>query len=122
MIKTSKKQLKEIAKSLGAYYCGGNVYNHENISEYLRQGNWMEISKYVNTKYNKIGDLLEDLHNSYNLDNFKTYDNSKGLYRIDYKEQLCYSAGTYGNSGQLRKFDIVNNDDETIYSFYTYYC
>ena len=122
MTKTTKKQLKEIARSMGAYYCGGNVYNHENISYYLSSGDWENISKYVNDKYNEIGKLLEDLHNTYNLDSFKTYNNNKGLYRIFYKEQILYSAGVYGNSGQLRKFDIVNNNDEIIHSFYTYYC
>ena len=32
MVKMTKKDLKDLSISLGAYYCGGNVYNHENIA------------------------------------------------------------------------------------------
>ena len=39
--------------------------------------------------------------------------------------QIAYSAGTYGNTAQLVKYDIIfNSNNMTIktFTFYTYYC
>ena len=54
-MKQTRKDLKELAKSLGAYYCGGNVYNHENIQHYLERGNFEEVKKYASSN----NDILE---------------------------------------------------------------
>lgn len=126
MIKLSKKQLKDISKSMSAFYCGGNVYNHENITHWLSCGDFESIKKLEN-KNNDIIKLLNFLDNNYNLKKFYNYNNNNNLkgnysYYIS-ASQIAYSCGYYGNSGQLVKYNIINKvSNEAIFSFYTYYC
>lgn len=125
MIKIAKKQLKDLSISLNAYYCGGNVYNHENISYWLSNGDFESIRKLQN-KNNDIEKMLVSLNDTYNLKNFyncytmKTYKDYK--YYIS-RNQIAYSSGIYGNTGQIVEYSIVNTTtNEVIYKFYTYYC
>jgi len=120
-MKQTKKDLKELAKSLGAYCCGGNVYNHENIRYYLERGNFEEVKKYSRSD-NDILSMIKSLDKVYGLNNFNTPENRKNLYMIS-ASLLSYSAGIYSNNGQIFKYDIYNNEtQEHIYTFYTYYC
>ena len=120
-MKQTKKDLKELAKALGAYYCGGNVYNHENIQHYLERGNFEEVKKYISSN-NDILEMINSLDRVYNLNNFNTSNNRKNLYMIS-ASLLSYSAGIYGNNGQIFKYKVYNNEtQEHIYTFYTYYC
>ena len=117
MVKMNKKDLKDLAISLGAYYCGGNVYNHENIAYYISAREFSNIAKYSN-KNNQIGKMLDNLDNIYGLYNMEI----ENKYSI-VKNQIAYSCGIYGNSGQLIKYSVVARDtNEVIYNFYTYYC
>lgn len=120
-MKQTKKDLKELAKALGAYYCGGNVYTHENIEHYLQNGNFEEIKKYSRVD-NDILSMIDFLNRVYGLNNFNTSNNRHNLYMIS-GALLSYSAGVYGNNGQIFKYEIYNNQtQECIYTFYTYYC
>ena len=117
MIKLSKKQLKDLAISLGAYYCGGNVYNHENIAIYLSMGACSKLREYSNTK-NDVSKLLEDLNQLYGLSNIE----DKHEYSIS-STQIAYSCTNAGNTGQIIKYTVVSkNTTGPIYDFYTYYC
>ena len=126
MIKLSKKQLKDLSVSLNAYYCGGNVYNHENIQYWLSCGDFESIEKLKN-KNNDIERLLQFLNNTYNLKNLYNYKNNNNiignyLYCI-IASQIAYSCGYYGNSGQLVECKVITKaSNEVIYKFYTYYC
>ena len=119
-MKQTKKDLKELAKALGAYYCGGNVYNHENIQHYLERGNFEEVKKYASTN-NDILEMINSLDRVYSLNNFNTSSNRNNLYMIS-ASLLSYSAGIYGNNGQIFKYNVYNKTQEHIYTFYTYYC
>ena len=120
-MKQTKKDLKELAKALGAYYCGGNVYNHENIQHYLERGDFDAVRVYASSN-NDISAMLNSLNRVYNLNNFNTPSNRNNLYMIS-ATLLSYSAGIYGNNGQIFKYKVYNNEtQEHIYTFYTYYC
>lgn len=110
-MKTTKKQLKELATMLNAYYCGGNVYNHENIREYISNTNYdiQELNKYTN-RNNKVYELMEHLGN---VIGDKKYNVTTRL--------IAYSTGLYGNSGQIFQYELydINGVFDTIY---TYYC
>lgn len=113
MEKLTKKNLKNIAESMGAFYCGGNIYNHENITTYLEQKQLDELKKYAR-ETNDIDELLSFLDN--------LLIGGVELYNI-WSNQIAYSVGTYGNSGQLRQYKVINKEtNETIREFYTYYC
>lgn len=114
--KVTKKLLKEMGESFGGYQHGGNVYSYENAIHY--------IQNYTYTS--------EDIKNK---DEFKTnkYWNRDELRELvcKYKElgykmsaeQLFYSAGVYGNNGQLHKIRVYDKDyNEHLETFYIYYC
>lgn len=118
MIKLSKKQLKEEAIYNEAYYFTGNVYSYENVIYYLEslcyyknKCNTEEIEKniYNNSSknyYNSINDLIENI---------------KNIDYTDYKiEKIAYSAGVYGNSGQLHTLKLYNNNN-IVALYYMYY-
>lgn len=102
-MKTTKKQLKELATDLNAYYLGGNVYNYENCIYYINHKNMLDNLK-ESTKNNEIITTLS------NID----FDNA-----LD--KQLAYSAGVYGNTGQLHEIKLYKGDN-VVDTIYTYYC
>ena len=115
----TKKQLKEIAEREEAYYFTGNVYSYENIIYYLNiilfknrdkkdiHDYILELFKNVNHDYiNSMNDLLA------NIQTIK-YDS----YEIN---QLYYSAGVYGNSGQLHRMRLYK-DNSIVAEYYMYY-
>jgi hypothetical protein len=98
MVKITKSKLKEVAKDLGAIEIKGNVYDYENMLYYITRG------KCENKDYN-YNVQVEDIQNLCN-------DNeNKG------SKQLYYSAGTYGNNGQLHMITKKNGK-----ILYIYYC
>jgi len=117
MVKLNKKQLKDLAISLSAYYCGGNVYNHENIAYYISTREFSKIVQYGNIK-NDISKLLNNLNELYNINELE----NGNKYSIVHN-QIAYSCNNCGNSGQIIKYSVVaRNTNEVIYNFYTYYC
>lgn len=89
----SKKDLKSLAISLNAAYISNNCYSYENI-----------------------------IHSSRNIiDYFNMYDviDLENPYLVSY--QVAYSAGIYGNSGQIHKivyYDVVDEVRKTIFTYY----
>lgn len=117
MIKITRKQLKDLATSLNAYYCGGNVYNHENITYCISRRNITRLKEYSNSK-NDISRLINFLNERYDINKLEYGD----LYSIN-ANQIAYSCGDYGNTGQIVEYVIISRKtNEVIYKFYTYYC
>lgn len=89
----SKKDLKTLACSLNATYISNNCYVYENI-----------------------------IHSSRNIiDYFNMYDviDLETPYLVSY--QVAYSAGIYGNSGQIHKieyYDVIHEERKTIFAYY----
>lgn len=100
-VKLTKTQLRTMAKNLKGVYCGGNVYNYENDIFYLNTDHVEKANK-------NIQDYLASLKIDLSKVNFLTY-------------QVAYSVGTHGNSGQLHRVEIWQ-DNKVIYEFFTYYC
>ena len=110
MIKLSKKQLKDLAISLNAYYCGGNVYTHENITHSISSRNFTQLLEYGNTK-NDISKLINNLNKKYNINKLE----HGNLYSIN-ANQIAYSCGTYGDTGHTAEYVIVSREtNEVIY-------
>ena len=125
-MKTSKKQLRKEAEYLEAYYFTGNVYSYENIVEYInlisrstsedQPMNYIKenLESYINEAfknckkeyYNSLKDLIE---------NIKTIKHDNIMTR-----QLYYSAGLYGNSGQLHEIKLYYHE-MLVAEYYMYY-
>ena len=112
MIKLSRKELKELGEILNnSFYCGGNVYNHENITYYITHKEISKIDTYNSNLFmyldNTLTEYLKDTNTNYYI----------------ISNQIAYSCGTYGNTGQIVKYNIVNEKTHDIIdTFYTYYC
>lgn len=113
--KVSKKMLKDIAQKFSAYHHGGNVYSYENAIYY--------IQNYTYTS--------EDIENKDEFKSNKYYNRDElrelvcKYKKLGYKmsaEQLYYSAGVYGNNGQLHKIRVYDKDyKEHLETFFIYY-
>ena len=106
MIKLSKKQLVELATSLGAYKFTSNVYTYEGIVHFL-------------SNYDVSERAIEQSSDSTYLELIHNYNND-----IYYKEvnKLAYSCGLYGNTGQLHEFKIYERATNKLLDvYYTYY-
>lgn len=113
-MRLTKTTLKDLSKTLNAYYMGGNVYDYENIVYYLDYK--MDIQSLK--KYNKDGlsKLLEKIDKQYNLDNF-----INGIYTIS-ATQIAFSSGVYGNNGQIHQLEVYNTKtNEHIFTYYVCY-
>lgn len=95
---TQKKKLCEIAKNLNAKRIGNCCYQYEGVVSSNKK-------------------LIERLDLNVCKDNFG-YDNG-----YLHKQQLYYSCGTYGNSGQLHIITYINNYgiECNCYVYYTDY-
>lgn len=116
-IKITKKNLKELGKSLGGYYCGGNVYTHENIEYYITHNDYKKVFSAApnNEKMVELANMIYDY--------VKMNEDVKRFGERVYitSNLIAYSAGYNGNIGQIFKYDVVN-DSKVIKTFYTYYC
>lgn len=112
-MKLTKKALKELAQGLGAVYCTGNVYNYENIVYY--------IQLLTSGKGNGYTEALNNCSDHYKKELEKLLDEIIATnYDTCYCKQLAYSAGVYGNNGQLHEFKLTKNE-QVIDIFYLYY-
>lgn len=124
-VKITRKELIRRGEIEEGYYFTGNVYSYENVIFYLTQLAWRterghktenkqrikeikkELLKNINSKYfTSLQDLVKNIesinHNNYSID------------------QLYYSAGLYGNSGQLHQLKLYKNHS-VIASYVLYY-
>lgn len=112
-MKLTKKNLKEMAEVLGAVYCTGNVYSYENIVYY--------IQVLCNGHSNGYTEALSNCSEHYKTELVKLLDEIISLnFDNCYCKQVAYSAGVYGNNGQIHEFKLTK-DDETVKQFYLYY-
>ena len=108
-VKLSKKELGNTGIAHDGYYLGGNVYTYENAIFYLEIRDLENLEKSV--KGNDIEKLIDYLK-QYDMDNVHIMTT-----------QLFYSAGTYGNNGQLHKVDILDRStSKKLDTIYVYYC
>ena len=123
-LRISKKELRRRAEQEEAYYFTGNVYSYESVVHCLEALSWRtekglktknrsrrkeikkELLKNVNSKYfNSLYDIVEKIetikHDSYSI------------------KQVYYSAGLYGNTGQLHTLKLY--DKGNIVASYCFY-
>lgn len=112
--KVTKKLLKEMGEDFGGYLYGGNVYDYENAIHYIQNYNYTSEdikNKFVDNKYYNRSALRELVCKYKDLG-----------YKMSC-EQMYYSAGMYGNNGQLHKVRVYDKDyNEHLETFYIYYC
>lgn len=109
MAKLTRKTLQKEANRLGAYKLAGDVHKYENaISKLYRLG---EVDEH-DTCFDA------DLYNQFVR---MVKAESAGAYRAD-AEQMYYSAGAYGNSGQLHEVRITDINNKLVNVYFVYYC
>ena len=100
MMKLSHKALKEMGKSLGGYFFDSNIYAHENRVHYATSivCSWRQEERIAEAKAHcsEMANLIDDVM-KLGADNASC-------------EQLAYSCGYYGNSGQLHKITYYKGD------------
>ena len=113
MIKTSKKEIRERGERRNGYYFTGNVYSYENCIHYLR-------SLAYETERDKVGyaeqieETIKRLHENVRKESQeKTSELIREIITTEHDdinmEQVLYSAGIYGNNGQLHELTLYNN-------------
>ena len=109
MAKLTKKALQKEAKRLGAYKLTSDVYKYENA-----------ISKLY-----RLEEVNE--HDScFDADAFNQFirmvkAENAAAYMADAK-QMYYSAGTYGNNGQLHEVRVTDINNNLVNVYFVYYC
>ena len=106
MEKLSHKALLSEGRRLNGLYFSGNVYEYENCIAMIQ--NLREDKKQTRTS-KAYNDILERLK--------KDYPTLKSISAL----QIAYSAGIYGNTGQLHKLELFDNDDDLLDILYAYY-
>lgn len=101
MNKMSHRALKEMGKALDGMYFDGNIYAHGNRVHYLSSlpYAWDKESMIADAKRlsGEMGTLIDEIA-ALDCDCTRT-------------EQLAYSCGIYGNSGQLHRIEYFKNDE-----------
>ena len=121
-IKLTKRQLKEISYKEEAYYFTGNVYSYENIVFYLQTAIFAYRKENKNTSQYYKERMLKDVREEYKKQAEELYDKITSYKAATYREvQVAYSAGVYGNSGQLHKFTLYDKYMNILFSFHTFY-
>ena len=109
MEKLTRKTLQKEANRLGAYKLGRDVYSYENAIGKLYR---LEEVDEHDTCFDS------DLYNQF-IRMVKA--ESAGAYRADVK-QMYYSAGAYGNNGQLHEVRITDINNKLVNVYFVYYC
>ena len=109
MKRLTRKTLQKEANRLGAYKLSSNVYKYENaISKLYRLEEVNEHDTCFDTDlYNQFVRMVKA--------------ESVGAYRADV-EQMYYSAGACGNSGQLHEVRITDINNKLVNVYFVYYC
>ena len=124
-MKTSKKELKQYAERNEAYYFTGNVYSYENVVYYLEQLAWRTETGEKTKNQKRIEEIKEELIRNTNKNYFNSLQdiiyNITSIKHDSYKvTQLLYSAGLYGNSGQLHEIRLYYKNN-IVGLYYLYY-
>lgn len=124
-IKLTKKELKRRAELEEGYYFTGNVYSYENVINYLGQLAWRTESGRKTENRKRIAEIKKELLKNINSNYFNSLkdivNNIESIKHDNYSiDQLYYSAGLYGNSGQLHQLKLYKNH-VVIASYVLYY-
>lgn len=124
-IKLSKKELKRRAELEEGYYFTGNVYSYENVINYLGQLAWRTERGRKTENRKRIAEIKKELLKNINNNYFNSLkdiiNNIETIKHDNYSiNQLYYSAGLYGNSGQLHQLKLYKNH-AVIASYVLYY-
>lgn len=124
-IKLSKKELKRRAELEKGYYFTGNVYSYENVVNYLGQLSWRTEAGTKTKNRKRIAEIKKELLKNINSNYFNSLkdivNNIESIKHDNYSiEQLYYSAGIYGNNGQLHQLKLYKNH-AVIASYILYY-
>ena len=106
MEKLSHKALLSEGRRLNGLYFSGNVYEYENCIAMIQNLREDKKQTFTSKTYN---DTLERLK--------KDYPTLKSISAL----QIAYSAGIYGNTGQLHKLVLFDNNDDLLDILYAYY-
>lgn len=106
MKKLSHKTLLSEGRRLNGLYFSGNVCEYENCIDMMQNLREDKNQTCTGKAYN---DTLERLK--------KDYPTLKSIIAI----QIAYSAGIYGNIGQLHKLELFDNNDDLLDILYAYY-
>lgn len=109
MTKLSRKALQKEANRLGAYKLTSNVYKYENA-----------ISKLYTLEE------VDEHDTCFDADAFNQFvrmvkAESAGAYRAEVA-QMYYSAGVYGNNGQLHEVRITDLNNKLLNVYFVFYC
>lgn len=109
MTKLSRKELQKEANRLGAYKLSSDVYKYENaISKLYRLEEVNENDSCFDGKlFNQFVRMVKA--------------ENDGAYWADVT-QMYYSAGTYGNNGQLHEVRITDINNKLVNVYFVYYC
>lgn len=124
-MKISKKELKRIGENNAGYYFTGDVYSYENVVFYIQQLIW-RTEKGTKTRNKKRRseikkELEKNINSKYKNDLIKLIDKIENISHDNYSvNQLYYSDGLYGNSGQLHEIKLYNKEN-IVDLFYLYY-
>lgn len=124
-IRISKKELKRRAEIEEGYFFTGNVYSYENIVNYLGQLSWRTERGHKTENKKRIQEIKKELLKNINSIYFTSLQeivkNIESINHDNYSiNQLYYSAGLYGNSGQLHQLKLYKNH-VVIASYILYY-
>lgn len=106
MEKLSHKALLSEGRRLNGLYFSGNTYEYENCIDMIQHLRKDEKQTCTSKNYN---DTLERLK--------KDYPTLKSIRAV----QIAYSAGIYGNTGQLHKLVLYDNNDNLLNILCAYY-
>lgn len=110
MERLTRKALKEKATYLGAFKLSSNVYKYQN-----------DIERLYSMK--KVSEN-DGCYDSSELNSFieKIKNENGPLCRVACTQEY-YSAGVYGNNGQLHRVDVYDSDGVGIMNtYFAYYC
>ena len=109
MAKLTRKTLQKEANRLGAYKLTSDVYKYENA-----------ISKLYRLEEVDEHDSCFDAETFNQFIRMVKAEN-ESAYRAD-TTQMYYSAGTYGNNGQLHEVRITDINNNLVNVYFVYYC
>ena len=109
MAKLTRKVLQKEANRLGAYKLASDVYRYENAIS-----NLFRLEEVNDNDGCFDADMLNKFVRMVKAENASAY-------RADAK-QMYYSAGIYGNNGQLHEVRITDIDNKLVNVYFVYYC
>lgn len=124
-VKITRKELLRRGELEEGYYFTGNVYSYENVVNYIGQLAWRTERGHKTENRQRIKEIKKELLKNINSKYFTSLqDLVKNIECINHDNysinQLYYSAGLYGNSGQFHVLKLYKNH-VVVASYVLYY-